>query len=614
MSKLNNPFLVDLNPEQLEAAISNRHCLITACPGSGKTKTLAAKAAFLLGQNKTVTAVTFTREAAIELLHRIMGLAGEATAPNLLVGTFHSINLFMLKPQMAHKAKFGKNILSKMKNQLGDLKWDIANESARRSYVMHAIKQSGVQLDLIEATKVIEVIKAQGSSGLDPSIINMYEIYSAAMLRNNQIDFQDILTRTNQYIESGKIGHLPTDYLLVDEFQDTDIVQYNWVKYHGDEGSIITAVGDDDQSIYGFRRALGFTGVQKFAKDFHAQKIVLGTNYRCRDEILRSADKLIQNNTERIFKNLFAYKGQGGIADWTYYPDRESEAYACHQEAIKAQVEGVGFAVIARTNRLLKDVESRFIANKTPYILVSGASLFEDPVVSILGSLLSILIRPNKRGVDMVLAWAGIDEQDIAKIHGVFGDQIRVGATADFNGSGVSDEAISIWRAFAKKVSIWKEGIANGRQNMVVEGVIHWMIERASSNQQIAMINLVAPFFKPKDTSIEDRLNWVKRMIEEQKSKKEPEGWAARLMTAHGSKGLEFDRVWIFGATQDTFPDSDSALEEERRLMYVAMTRAKESLRVSISGSKKSQFIEESNIPVNHQESKAIDSQGNQSN
>jgi DNA helicase II / ATP-dependent DNA helicase PcrA len=605
---LDHPYLNDLNSEQLEAAISTRHCSITACPGSGKTKTLAAKAAFLLNQHKKVVAVTFTRESAFELRHRIVQLAGEDKIDNLLVGTFHSIDLFMLNPAAAKGSKFGKNILSKMVNKLGDRKWDIATESMRRSYIAHAINESGAELDLMESIKAIEIIKAQGSIGFDEPIVQMSQIYNSAMARNNQIDFQDILTKTNDYLRSGDISPLATDYLLVDEFQDTDIVQYDWVKIHGDHGCIITAVGDDDQSIYGFRRALGYEGVQKFSKDFHAQKIVLGTNYRCHDEILGAADHLIRNNTERIFKNLFAHKGAGGHAEWNYHEDREKEAYACHQAAIKAQSEGAQFAVIARTNRLLKDVELRFIANKTPYVLVSGSSIFEDPVVSLLGTLLAILVKPNKRGVDMLLAWAGIQESDITKIHGVFGDHIRVGATADFNGSGTSDGAIAIWRAFAKKVAQWKENIANGRQNMAVEGAIHWLLERAKNKQQIAMINLVAPLFKPGASTIEDRLDWIRRKIADQKTKKEPEGWAARLMTAHGSKGLEFDRVWIFGATQDTFPDSDGSLEEERRLMYVAMTRAKNWLSISISGGTKSQFIEESNISVNHEYQAHLDS------
>jgi superfamily I DNA/RNA helicase len=585
----------------MEAAISTRHCSITACPGSGKTKTLAAKAAFLLNQQKTVTAVTFTRESAFELLHRIVTLAGEDKADNLLVGTFHSIDLFMLNPAAAKKSKFGKNILSKMTNTLGPMKWDIATESMRRSYIAHAINESGADIDLIEAVKTIEIIKAQGQSGLDDALMQMSDIYNSAMARNNQIDFQDILTKTNEYLRSGKISPLPTDYLLVDEFQDTDIVQYDWVRLHGDSGCIITAVGDDDQSIYGFRRALGFEGVQRFTKDFHAQKIVLGTNYRCHSEILGSADKLIRNNTERIFKNLYAHKGVGGHAEWNYHKDREKEAYACHQAAVKAQQDGAQYAVIARTNRLLKDVEQRFIVNKTPYVLVSGSSIFEDPIVSLIGTLLAILVKPNKKGVDMLLAWAGVSEEDIQKIHGVFGDHIRVGAGADFNGSGTSEGAIAIWRLFAKKVAQWKDNIANGRQNIAVEGAIHWMIERAKNKQQIAIINLVAPLFKPGNSTIEDRLDWIRRMIADQKAKKEPEGWSARLMTAHGSKGLEFDRVWIFGATQDTFPDSDGSIEEERRLMYVAMTRAKNWLSISISGDKKSQFIEESGVVVNHE-------------
>jgi superfamily I DNA/RNA helicase len=591
-------FLVDLNPEQREVAVCRTHCLATACPGAGKTKTLAAKAAFLLADGQScVAAVTFTRDSAMELRDRILAITGNEAKPRLVVGTFHSLDLLMAFPQ-ARKSAMGEQIFKNAKGFAGK-PWEIIEEGARRAIVMRAITDSGAALELDEATTVIEELKAQPGSSNDQTHKDLVKSYQAILARHGQIDFQDILLRVNQGLRDRSVSPLQVQYLLVDEFQDTDPIQYEWVAAHGRAGVALTCVGDDDQSLYGWRNAMGYEGMERFAQEFGSVRVTLGANYRCRQEVLMSAGNVIKNNTARIYKNLVAAKGPGGFVEWERFDSRDLEAEACVTAAAAALRDNHSFAVLARTNKRLDNVEAELIKRNLPYRRTGGQSLFDRPEVALFGTTLGLLEKQTSKGVDHVLGWAGLSETDLQAIHQVFGQSIRVGAKADFANAGISDEGLAMWRSFANTYSRWSEIASMGHYSLVMAGVHDWLSGFAPDPQSQNYLDAAAKVFDPGTGTIAQRLQVIRDAARSRKSAQDKHDGKpfVLLMTAHGSKGLEWDQVWLVGAEEDTLPDKNGSLEEERRLAYVAMTRAREKLWVSAGGKRAiSRFVVESLI------------------
>lgn len=585
--------LESLNPEQREVALHRGHCLAVACPGSGKTKTLATKAAHLLNEGSRVAAVTFTRDAALELRERIVALAKPGCKPRLLVGTFHSIDMLMAFPGK-FKGDFGRSILADVKSPFTK-PWNIVKEGVRRSYILRAIRESGLKIQIEEASALIELAKgAPATVNLDDYQKVMVETYGQLMEESGHIDFQDIILNTNAALRNKTLTPLPVDFLLIDEYQDTDAAQFEWSMMHGKAGISITAVGDDDQSIYAFRRALGYEGMDRFAKEFNALRVLLGTNYRCRAEILGSAEKLIQRNTQRIAKILYASKGPGGLVQWETFKDEASEHAAVAEEAHVAIQEGATFAVIARTNKELTGLQAAMVTRGVPFRKTDGKSIFDCPEVQVYAALLRTIIKPVPNDVDQVLAWAGMTEEDSREIRKLFGTAIRIGSHLDFKNSKISKTGIEIWRSFAKKHAEWIGRLEGSEFALLNAGVMEWLCDHLQKPNRPEILAAAERMFLVRGDSLPKHLAHLRTVEmntrEDEKqtaSDAEESRNVALLTTAHSSKGLEFDRVWIVGLNTGSFPADKSSLEEERRLMFVAMTRAREMLWVSATKDKK---------------------------
>lgn len=600
-----NDILSELNPQQREVALHAGHCLSIACPGSGKTKMLATKAATLLNEGEKVCAVTFTRDAAIELRERTMKLADPRTKANLLVGTFHSVCMLMASPR-THKSEFGRAVLGKMQSPFST-PWNLVKEGVRVGYVIRAIRESGAKIQLRDATPVIELAKEADSipEHLDPELQEMVRIYIKLMDEARVIDFQDIILKTNLALRDKSMSTLPVDHLLVDEYQDTDKAQYEWTSHHGRAGIALTVVGDDDQSIYAFRRALGYSGMERFAKEFGALQVQLGINYRCHAEILGAAETLISHNTERIQKRLFAQKGEGGVVTWERFKDASTEYAAVAEEAAGALAEGASFAAIARTNDELTLLQAAMHTRGVAHRKTDGRSIFDCPEVQVYAALLRSLIKPVSNDLDQVLAWAGMDNDDAGKIRKLFGTSIIIGSKEDFQNAGISERGIDIWRTFAKRHSAWTAQMIQGHMATVNYGVYEWLGETLQKPHNPAVLDAAHQMYEVDDSTLEDHLAKMRaRELSQSRADKknaetEQDEPVAMLTTAHGSKGLEFDRVWIVGLQAGSFPSEKSSLEEERRLMFVAMTRAREALFISGTKDKKpSMFVVEAGISV----------------
>jgi len=598
-----NALLAELNPEQRQVALHSGHTLAIACPGAGKTKTMATKAALLLDQGDTVCAVTFTRDAALELRERIMKSADPSGKARLLVGTFHSVCLLMATPHK-HKGEFGREILASMKSPFASPP-TLVKEGIRVSYIHRAIRESGLKMQVREATPIIEQVKEAGGklATIDPEVQQMVDLYVQLMNDAGVIDFQDIILRTNAAMRDGSMSPLPVHHLLIDEYQDTDKAQYEWAAHHGKAGVALTVVGDDDQSIYAFRRALGYAGMEQFATQFGALQVLLGTNYRCRAEILAAAEQLVSRNTQRIEKRLFAAKGPGGTIIWESFKDNTTEYAAAAEEAMIARDEGASFAVIARTNDELTLLQAALTTRGVPYRKTDGRSIFDCPEVQASAALLRLLVKPTSNDLDVVLAWAGMDVDDTRKIRKLFGVNIMIGSRDDFLNAGISEKGIEIWRTFAKRYAGWAAAKEQGFHATLCFGVHEWLSETLQKPCNHVILDAAREIYKPVDCTVEQQLATVRAREEKQKAadkkadKSEGEGPVALLTTAHGSKGLEFDRVWIVGLDTGAFPSEKSSLEEERRLMFVAMTRARAILYVSGTKSKKpSLFVTEAGL------------------
>lgn len=563
---------------------------------------LATKAATLLNEGEKVCAVTFTRDAALELRERTMKLADPRSKPNLIVGTFHSVSMLMASPRK-HQGEFGRHILAKMRSPFS-APWNLVKEGVRVGYVIRAIRESGAKIQLRDATPVIELAKEAGNipEHLEPALREMVTIYLKLMDDAGVIDFQDIILKTNLALRDKSMSPLPVTHLLVDEYQDTDKAQYEWVAHHGRAGVALTVVGDDDQSIYAFRRALGYSGMERFAKEFGAQQIQLGVNYRCRSEILGAAETLISRNTERIEKRLFAQKGPGGVVSWERFNDAQTEYAAVAEEAYGAIAEGATFAVISRTNDELTLIQAAMHVRGVPHRKTDGRSIFDCPEVQVYAALLRSLIKPASNDLDQVLAWAGMNTDDAGRIRRLFGNSIIIGSKEDFQNAGISDRGIEIWRTFARRHGAWTAQKNMGHLALVNLGVYEWLGETLQKPHNPAVLAAANQMFEPEGT-LEEHLDRMRareqkqNQAEKQGVEQADSGPVALLTTAHGSKGLEFDRVWIVGLQTGSFPSEKSSLEEERRLMFVAMTRAREVLFLSGTKDKKpSIFVTEAGV------------------
>lgn len=552
------PMLDELNAPQREVVELRQHCVAVACPGAGKTKTIATKAAVLLAdRTATVGAVTFSKDAALELRARILLAAGDGVKRRLIAGTFHSL---------AYKQLSGVN----------EKRIDIATDGDRFALVNQALAETELDWKPDDAISAIETIKTNmGAVQSETVEAKLYAAYQHALERNQKIDFQDMLRLSVEGMQAGTIKPYPFTFLLVDEFQDTDPLQYQWVALHALAGTIVTVVGDDDQSIYGFRSALGFRGVESFIRQFDAKPVVLGSNYRCRAEILGAADTVIQNNRDRIPKVLVAERGTGGCLHFQRFPDEYAEAVAAIESLSPALRLGRSAAVLARTNRILDPLEAVCRSHGIKYFRASGKSILSRLEAALMGNLLELIQKVKTSGLDSLLAFAGIGGQDLRILHSKLGATLELRQKKDLVAFGLSEQAAESYRELVKRLAEWRSLADRQFYSLVLEGVFEWMMLHTKGDSAKRAVTTTYDVLSRLNGPFSDRLEFLRRQ------NNEPAPDALILTTMHSSKGLEWDQVWIVRAEETVVPDNKSTESEERRLFYVAMTRARDVLSVS---------------------------------
>ncbi|MCL4682716.1 MAG: ATP-dependent helicase [Rhodocyclaceae bacterium] len=590
---------ISLNSAQRDAVVSDEHLLCVACPGSGKTRVLVEKARHTLSANPAANIVltTFSRDAAQEIRDRIAKSLGEGVRGRLKVGTFHALALSQLR-----KA----NALTKV---LGEIETE--------HLIRRAIEQISSSVPFDEAEERISRCKVDRTyAKTDPAAVQLMRAYDKLLERAGGCDFTDIMLRCVSLMDKGEVKPLSATHIYCDEFQDIDRIQFEWLRRHLSAGMISCAVGDDDQSVFGFRRALGYAGMMEFAALTGARLITLDVNYRSTEGILGSAGNLIKMNADRVPKALKAARGQGPWPRLCFCSDAEEQAERIVGEldellkprraAPDAPAAGTSewrfmvrkgqAAVLARINQNLADIEAAFIKHRVPYVR-SGRGLWKTDEAQALVSLLNALDSGKGVGLEVALRFAKVaDSVQTALIERGGGS---LWALVESGGAGApgGPEVARFFGAAQK----WRRDLKGGKTGEVIKGAAAWLGERAGKEQGPGAERSARRLKKLGEILGECFTGSLSSRIAATSRDDADETGRVTLATFHASKGLEWDHVILADVVKGLVPKigdqaSDAAIEEERRVFYVAMTRARETLTVFSAQERKSEFLADAGL------------------
>ncbi len=547
-----------LSPAQERGVSADGHCLITACPGSGKTTTLAARAARLLRDHPQVrlAAVTFTNDAAKELTRRILATAPDGSAKRVLSGTFH---------------KLCKDLLDRNGHSVR-----LANEAQCAEFLRRGWQRFCPNDVFEDVAAAVQASKAtlHGMSGSpeDPHM-QVYLAYEANLRERHLVDFQDLLLMAVRGIRDGSLPILPVQFLLVDEVQDADEVQWEFIMLHANAGVCVTAVGDDDQSIYGWRWAQGYEGMRAFQSAACPQHVPLDISYRCAPEILARAARVIENNDARVEKNLTAANQSPGEA-------RIVPCYGVEAETVAAAVidDNSQWAILARSNLALDAVETTLNAKcgRGTYARLGGRSYFDRRAPSLLLGAAQSIAQNDVRGLEALARAAELPTDALEAVlrqcrgHGIGGLARFVAAEID-----PSDTDTALVHKFQAVVRDWyADRSDDGAVGVMLSNIALWMEANLPSRTMSVPLDPCISVMSKLRGPLQRRL----ALLREKRTTEKPR---VTLSTLHASKGLEFDKVWIIGCEQGVLPHKNGQLCEERRLFYVGMTRARHELVMS---------------------------------
>ncbi|STQ90100.1 superfamily I DNA/RNA helicase [Iodobacter fluviatilis] len=557
-----------LNINQEQAIHASGNLAVFACPGSGKTRTLIEKAAHLISpdHDDRILIVTFTKKAAGEIKERINKKIGPLSS-RISVGTFHSVCKQQLEKGLSKK-------------------FNLVTGSKLIALVKRAMKQVDFEGKADDALQKIDAAKCSITAPTDAAINDLFEAYQELLRRDGKHDMHDLILDAVAEMKAGRLRPFGHKWIFVDEFQDTDHVQFEWLKLHRNPSRSITVVGDDDQCIYGWRNALGFQGMERFVNEFQAEVVTLGINYRSYREIVFPSACLINLNQDRMLKALDPARGRGGRIACNRFSTDQDEAEALANAATQAPSE---WAVLARTNMALDVIELELTARQIPYTRHGGSGVWSKLATQVLLDLLQSISRQSNGGYDSLLHWMGVPEHELSQLH-QHGQISYVGASYP-DGDGISASTKKTINNLAIKFLDWQNLAKNKREELLLIGVSEFLMPAASTWDKEILARAISVLQRLKG-SISQRIALVQRKQEE-----DIEG--VGLFTMHASKGLEFTNVWIIRAEEEVIPSERSPESEERRLMYVAMTRAQNRLVISATSlNKPSRFISEAGLSM----------------
>ena len=590
--------LDELNKEQQKAVKETEGpVLVLAGAGSGKTRVLTTKIAYLVNDKnvlpENILAITFTNKAAKEMKERVVKMLG-SVAYKIQISTFHSLGLLIIRENY-EKLGFDKNFtildsedsLTVIKKILKDMNLDPKVYNPR----MIRNKISGIKNELMDSNSYSRFV----NSDYEEIILEIFKRYEKKLKNNNSFDFDDLLLDP---IELFKKFPLVLEeyqkrfkYILVDEYQDTNEAQYILIKMLSDLNKNICVVGDVDQSIYGFRGA-NFRNILNFEKDYPNAKVVkLEENYRSTGNILNAANDVIKNNKKRKEKILWTKKGDGSKIKYHRSYDEKDEAFYVVDEIKKLINQGEDkseIAVLYRTNAQSRNMEEALLRENIPYKVVGSFYFYNRKEIKDLISYLKLIYNP-------------LDDVSLMRVintpkRGIGSKTISNLAIKAATNNCSLYEAISGGKELAFKNLI--DDIRSESENISLTDLVSLILEKTGIKEElisektleseVRLENLeefksITKNFEENNgvISLEEFLLEIALVSDVEEHKNNTD--VVTLMTVHSAMGLEFNHVFIIGLDDGIFPHNNSMnspddIEEERRLCYVAFTRAKENL------------------------------------
>ncbi|AEJ61639.1 UvrD/REP helicase [Spirochaeta thermophila DSM 6578] len=603
-------YRAELNSAQYEAVTTiDGPLLIIAGAGSGKTRVITYRIAYMLDSHipqKAILALTFTNKAAREMWERVRTLTGKKLT-NLTVGTFHS---------------FGAQILREHIHLLGYRPtFSIYDTQDQKALLKQCIQEVGLNPDLANISTIRNTISAIKTGRAVWNAENevyraVYEEYHAHLRAYHAVDFDDLIVLPIRLFETHPevIASYRERfrYILIDEFQDTSILQYHFIKLLAEEHRNLCVVGDDDQSIYSWRGA-NYENFALFERDFPERKEVkLEQNYRSVQTILEAANQLISHNTNRKEKRLWSGR-PGKTAIYLTFPSDEREESEYIAETIRTVVlkERIPYheiGVLVRTNSLMTPIEDAFLRHNIPYKLSGGTSFFERKEIKDIIAYLRVILNPDD---DVSLLRIintprrGIGRQTLHML-GEYATEhelsIYSALTSLLYAQGLPpqvartfDEFVSLIEEFGERISR-RTSIAETVRDLVDRiDYFEYLMQEHRDNEKVAryryqnlmlFADLIERWENDPDNlnpNLGAYLTRISLITKDELDEEDTKG-KVNLMTIHAAKGLEFAHVFLAGVEDGIIPharaleESEANMEEERRLFYVAITRAREAL------------------------------------
>lgn len=619
-----NVITESLNPQQ-EAAVTlkPRSALILAGAGSGKTRVLTSRIAYILQQNwaypNEILAVTFTNKAAKEMLTRLQTMI-PVNARAMWVGTFHGLCNRMLRLHHKEAGLPATFAILDMSDQLGVIKRVMKANSINDEEIKPKDVQNFINRCKEEGKRASEVVPL---GTRDKNFLAIYHLYETVLQREGACDFAELLLRTYELLSRNElIRHHYQErfrFILVDEFQDTNVLQYLWLKLLSGIGeknplNNVFAVGDDDQSIYAFRGA-NVGNMTAFVQEFNiGEPIRLEQNYRSQGNILDAANALISNNSERLGKNLWTDAGAGDKIKANRADNDLDEARfvaSTIREHLNDGVNPKDIAVLYRSNAQSRVLENEFGRMGIPYVVYGGLRFFDRAEIKNAVAYMRLAENPDDDSAFLRVVNVparGIGAKSIENLVDF----------ASTNGISLYQAMQYIRGAAANRFAAFKEIIETlriAKDELALPAFVDFTVEKSglktmyetdpNGGERIEnlqeLTSAAQGFIKQEEIDAEnadgesvENLSALAGFLshaslEAGENQAEIGEEAVQLMTIHASKGLEFNIVFITGLEDGMFPhfrckDDRKMLQEERRLMYVAITRARKQLYFTLAG------------------------------
>ena len=586
--------LKNLNDEQIEAVKHNEGpCLVLAGAGSGKTKVLTNRIAYLIEngvRDYNILAITFTNKAAKEMRDRVYNLVGDVAS---FIGTFHSLGLRIIRENCGYlnlPSNFSiidsDDVLTVIKKILKDMNLDTKQYSP--SYIRNRI--SFIKNQMLSEMELDKFF----NTPIDKIVVDVYYKYNERLIASAAVDFDDLLLMPVSLFEHNKeiLEHYQEryKYILIDEYQDTNPVQYKLSKLLASKYKNIFVVGDMNQSIYAFRQA-DYHNIVNFEKDYaNAKTIKLEHNYRSTNNILNAANDVISHNKERKDLRLYSDKGDGPKITYLRSYDEKHEISLVIDEINKLYLDGYepkDVAILYRTNAQSRAIEEVFASKGIPYKIYGSYYFYNRKEIKDLISYLKLIYNDK-------------DEISLRRIINVPKRGIGDSAIKDIELRANLNQCSMYDALESKKELEFKdiiESIKKTSENLSLTELIDEVLDKSGMKKELEDSHLIEDEtrlenlmeFKSITASYEERTGSVNlgdfleeiSLVSDQANHTE-DGNVVTLMTLHSAKGLEFPVVFMVGMEEGIFPHNMSIMEdnieEERRLCYVGITRAKEKL------------------------------------